>query len=87
MIFNAAGVILDCVMYMPPEKLLALMCCANWRICLMPIEGSTAKSTQMVPICGRGCASAFVGRGVYFSSMAVVGLKEVFIRARLDIGC
>ena len=40
----------------------------------------------MVPIWGCGLGSTFVGRAVYFASMASVGRKEVFIFLRLDDG-
>ena len=45
---------------------------------------SAAKTTEMVPIWGMGEGSAFVGNGVYLSSMAFVGLNWVLILARLD---
>ena len=39
---------------------------------------------RMVPIWDVGDGSAFEGSGVYLSSMVVVGLNWVFIRARLE---
>ena len=49
----------------------------------MPTLASEQNSIQMVPICGRGFGSVFVGRAVYLASMVSVGLKEVFIFLRL----
>ena len=53
----------------------------------MPTLESEQNSIQMVPIEGRGFGSALVGMAVYFSNMAVVGLKEVFIFLRLGGEC
>ena len=50
----------------------------------MPMLASAENSIQMVPIWGRGFGFEVVGRGVYFVSMASVGLKDVVIFLRLE---
>ncbi len=55
-------------------------------MCFTPMEASAANSIQIVPIWATGCGCVEVGRGVYFVSIAVVGLKEVVIFLRLGDG-
>ena len=82
-IFRAAGVMEAWVTRIPVWKLCLLMCWAKVRICFMPMLASAENSIQMVPIVGRGFGLDEVGRGVYFASIASVGLKEVVIFLRL----
>lgn len=74
-------------MRIPVWKLWEDMCCANCRICFIPIEVSALNSTQMVPILGGdGVGCEVVGGTLYFSIMAAVGRAEKVIFLRLGEG-
>ena len=83
-IFRAAAVMEACVMRMPVWKLLDWMCCANVRICLIPMADSALNSTQMEPILGGGAVGRDGVEGVlYFSIMERDGLAWKVMRRRL----